>query len=67
MVKTQDIGITVYELLVDGKRLIKVQASFALDGMNLEHDEIGVLKQTSKDALQKALKEALSKWEFENV
>jgi hypothetical protein len=65
MVKTKDINVSVYEILVEGKKDVKVQVMFALDGINLARDEIGAIKPAAKAALQNALKEALSKWEFE--
>lgn len=65
MVKTKDVNVSVYEIIFGPKKTVKVQVMFALDGIVVERDQNGAMKPESKAALEKALREALSKWEFE--
>jgi hypothetical protein len=60
--RPDDVSISVYDL--NGK--IKVIAQFGLD-VSVQKDAHGRLKDSQKEALQKAMEEALSLWELGNV
>jgi hypothetical protein len=60
--RPDDVSISVYDL--NGK--IKVIAQFGLD-VSVQKDAQGRLKDSQKEALQKAMEEALSLWELGNV
>jgi hypothetical protein len=63
MIKANDVSVCVYEL--SGK--VRIVAQFGLNGFSIEKDESGRIIDEKRDALQKALEDALSKWEFASV
>jgi hypothetical protein len=62
MIKTDNISIDLFEF--NGN--LKVIAQFGLN-IPIEKDSSGRMSTEKKRFLQKALEEALSKWEFDNV
>lgn len=62
MIKTEEVSVSIYKF---GTKL-KVIAQFGLDGLSIDEGSTGKMEESKRQALQKALEDALSKWEFSN-
>jgi hypothetical protein len=61
MAKVRYASVNIYEM----DKQLKAMAQFNLDDIILERDDRGAISLKAKIALQKALEDALSKWEIE--
>lgn len=63
MIKTEGVSVSIYKF---GSKL-KIIAQFGLDGLSIDGGSTGQIEESKRQALQKALEDALSKWEFGDV